>query len=348
MTKTPGSVAQMTTGVAAGMAILYFLRPVLVPFFLAVLLRVLIGGIVGLVIRLFPRAPRWLVLVATAAIVGFTAYSTFIVLLQGMADLVKHASALASHLNILAHSVGIGIGRRLDLATILGWVDLPALERSLVAGFGDVVSEGFLTLFFLVFMLLGPTIETDPKVAKIAATETRAEMQREIFRTVIRGVQKYLISQTIVNFFIAVLAGAAFHLFGLANTAFWAVVVFLLAFMPVVGPVVASIAPALFAALSSRTVSTPVAVFLIVLVIFQIAHNLVLPKMQSRSINTDPLVGMFALGIWTLLWGVPGAILSTPLTVLMMAVAAQNQSTRWLAVFLSYDGNPDGKEEKSG
>jgi AI-2 transport protein TqsA len=48
MATTPSSVAQTATGVAACLAILYFLRPVLVPFFLAVLLRILIAGIVSL------------------------------------------------------------------------------------------------------------------------------------------------------------------------------------------------------------------------------------------------------------------------------------------------------------
>jgi len=341
MATTPSSVAQTATGVAACLAILYFLRPVLVPFFLAVLLRILIGGIVSLVMRMLPRAPRWLVLVATVVIVGFSAYSILIVILQGTSDLIKQGPALPAELDSLIRSVSVGFGRKFDLATVLGFIDFPALEHSLASGIGEAVSEAFLTLFFFMFMLLGPTTDTDPKVVKIATNEARANSHRMVLYKVVRSVQIYLISQTAVNLAIAAIAAAVFRFAQLPDTAFWSVTVFPLAFMPVVGPFVASVVPALFAAIHSESIAVPLGVFAIVLSIFQIAHNLVLPKLQAKSTNTDPLVGMFALGIWTLLWGVPGAILATPLTVLMMVIAAQFQSTRWLAIFMSNDGEPD-------
>ena len=41
---------------------------------------------------------------------------------------------------------------------------------------------------------------------------------------------------------------------------------------------------------------------------------------------------LFALAFWGLLWGVTGAFLSTPLTVLAMVILAEFASTRWLAV----------------
>jgi AI-2 transport protein TqsA len=341
MTTTPGSVAQTTTGVAAGLAILYFLRPVLVPFFLAVLLRILIAGIVSLVIRLLPRAPKWLILVATAAIVGFSAYSIFIVILQGMSDLIKQAPVIPAQLDSLIRSVSVGFGRKFDLASVLGLVDFPALEHGLAAGVGDAVSKAFLTLFFFVFMLLGPGSDADPKIIKATTNEARANSQRVVLSKITRRVQAYLVSQTAINLAIAAISAAVFRFAELPDTAFWSVTVFLLAFMPVVGPFVASVVPAVFAAIHSGSLAVPLGVFVIVLAVFQIAHNLIMPKVQAKSTNTDPLIGIFALGIWTLLWGVPGAILATPLTVLMMVIAAQFESTRWLAILMSHDGVPD-------
>jgi predicted PurR-regulated permease PerM len=40
------------------------------------------------------------------------------------------------------------------------------------------------------------------------------------------------------------------------------------------------------------------------------------------------------------LWGVPGAFLAVPLTLMLMMVFTQFQSTRWIAALLSNDGNP--------
>ena len=346
MTTKPSTVAQTTTGVAAGLAIFYFLRPVLVPFFLALLLRVLVGGIVALVIRLAPRAPKWLTVIATAAIVGLGAYGIFIIILQGITDLVKQGPMLPAQFEGLAHLIGMGLGRSLNSATVLGLIDLPTIEHNLASSLGDAMSEGLLTLIFLFFMLLGPGIDADPKVDKFAGNETRARSQRLIFHHIVRGVQAYLVSQTVINFAIAILAAIVFHFSPLADKAFWAVSVFLLAFMPVVGPFVASAGPAMFIALQTQSLVPPLVVFLSVLLIFQVAHNVLLPRIQARSTNTDPLIGILLLGVWTLLWGIPGAILSTPLTVLMIDVSAQFQSTRWLAIVMSHDGNPNPNDSE--
>lgn len=341
MTTTPGSVAQTTTGVAAGLAILYFLRPVLIPFFLAILLRILISGIVAVVVRLLPRAPKWLILIATAAIVGFSAYSIFIITLQGISDLIRESPDLPGQLDRLIRSATVGFGRKFDLATVLGLIDLPKLEHSLASWLGNAVSMAFLTVLFLVFMLFGATRNSNPKILRITTSEARANSQRIVLNKIVHGVQAYLISQTAINLAIAVISALVFRLAELPNTAFWAVTVFLLAFMPVIGPFVASVVPALFAAIHSDSITVPLVVFAVTLSIFQIAHNLVQPKLQAKSTNTDPLFGLFALGIWTLVWGVPGAILSTPLTVLVMVIAAQFESSRWLAILISHDGAPD-------
>jgi predicted PurR-regulated permease PerM len=41
-----------------------------------------------------------------------------------------------------------------------------------------------------------------------------------------------------------------------------------------------------------------------------------------------------------LLWGVPGAFLAIPLTVMAMIVFAQFEQTRWAAILISNDGTP--------
>ena len=50
-----------------------------------------------------------------------------------------------------------------------------------------------------------------------------------------------------------------------------------------------------------------------------------------------------ALAFWGVIWGIPGMVLSTPLTVVTMAVLAQFPGTRWIAVMLSSDGDPLGE-----
>ena len=71
-----------------------------------------------------------------------------------------------------------------------------------------------------------------------------------------------------------------------------------------------------------------------------IVGNFIYPRMQGRSLNIDPVVVLLALAFWGAIWGVAGAFLSTPLTVMAMVILAQFDGTRWIAVLLSADGAP--------
>jgi predicted PurR-regulated permease PerM len=71
-----------------------------------------------------------------------------------------------------------------------------------------------------------------------------------------------------------------------------------------------------------------------------VVGNFIYPRMQGRSLNIDPVVVLLALAFWGAIWGVAGAFLSTPLTVMTMVILAQFEGTRWIAILLSADGNP--------
>jgi len=69
--------------------------------------------------------------------------------------------------------------------------------------------------------------------------------------------------------------------------------------------------------------------------------NTIQPKMMGDSMNLSALVVILALSVWSALWGGVGAFLSAPLTVIIMIILAQFPTTRWIAVLLSADGDPD-------
>ena len=62
---------------------------------------------------------------------------------------------------------------------------------------------------------------------------------------------------------------------------------------------------------------------------------------MGRSLNLSPVVILLALALWGSIWGVVGAILCVPLTVIMMIVFSRFEITRPAAVLLSRDGRLD-------
>ena len=57
------------------------------------------------------------------------------------------------------------------------------------------------------------------------------------------------------------------------------------------------------------------------------------------ELNLSPLVILLSLALWGTLWGIPGAILCVPITVLMMIIFSNFEATRPIAVLLSKDGD---------
>ncbi len=118
------------------------------------------------------------------------------------------------------------------------------------------------------------------------------------------------------------------------------VAIFAVSYIPVIGSLIGSIAPALFALVQFPTVAPALAIFVAIQAIYLVVGNVVVPKMQAASQNIDPVAGILAFSIWSLLWGIPGAILAAPLTFALMLTLAQFEPTRWLAVLISNDGKP--------
>ena len=69
--------------------------------------------------------------------------------------------------------------------------------------------------------------------------------------------------------------------------------------------------------------------------------NVVQPRMQRDSLNIDFVVILLSLAVWGAIWGIAGMFLSTPLTLTAIILLAQFGGTRWIAVILSADGEPE-------
>ena len=137
---------------------------------------------------------------------------------------------------------------------------------------------------------------------------------------------------------------------GLQHVLFWAFIIFLANYIPVIGAAIGVLFPSVFALLQFDDLWRPVLLAGGMEVVHTVVNHVLAPRMQGKSLNLDPLVVLFALGFWGALWGTTGAFLSTPLTVAAMAVLAEFSATRPIAVLLSGDGRPyadmDGEAEQ--
>lgn len=122
----------------------------------------------------------------------------------------------------------------------------------------------------------------------------------------------YLRGVTLVALFDAVFIGLALLIIGVPLVVPLTVLTFIGAFVPIVGAFVAGIAAVLVALVSLGPVAA-LGVAAAVIVVQQLEGNLFQPVVVGRSVNLHPIAILLAVTAGTVLGGIIGAVVATPL-----------------------------------
>ena len=326
------------------LALLYFLRDILIPFVIAFVLVVIVEALVAAIKRRWPAAPAWLVSWTAGILVIVAAAGGIFVLAQGAVQMVEQAPALLDKLNGLAQSIGRSLHLRepLDLKALVGQVNVRQVAGYVLSGVQGIGGTVILIIIYFGFMLGGRRRISD-KFDLIAGSS--ASSPNRLVERAATDIRTYLWVQTVTGAMITAAATAVMLVVGLNNVLFWTVVIFLLTALSGVSSAstiwAGSIAPALFALLQFPTSWQAIAIFAVTQVAAFVVGNVIYPRMQADTQNIDPLATILALSFWTFLWGLAGAFLAVPLTLMMMMIFAQFDGTKWIAAALSNDGKPD-------
>ena len=332
----------MLTGAAAGLALLYYLRNILIPFVIAFVLVVLVEALVTWIRRRWRSAPSWLVSwVAGLVVIGATAGGIF-ALAQGGVQMVEQAPALLDRIEQLVQSIGRSLHLRetLHLKALIGQVNVARIAGYVLSGVQGVGGTVILIVIYFGFMVSGRR-RISRKFDAMAAASRGDNLTKAVIERAAADIRTYMWVQTVTGVMITAGAAAVMLIVGFNNVLFWSVIFFLLTFIPQIGVTVGSIAPALFALLQFPTTWQAIAIFAAIQVVAFVVGNLIYPRMQADTQNIDPIATILALSFWTVLWGIPGAFLAVPMTLMLMMIFAQFENTKWVAAVLSNDGKPD-------
>lgn len=211
---------------------------------------------------------------------------------------------------------------------------------------GDIAKalQGFASnaVFILIYLgfILASRRSFERKMVSLAPSRAGRHGAMETFQRIRDGVEQYLWVQTVTGLMIAGASWLVMLALGLDNSVFWAFLIFVAAYIPIVGGAIGILAPPLFALLQFPGYWQAITLLVVLQSIQFLVGNLILPRMQSDSLNMTPVALLLSLAFWGMIWGVPGMFLSTPLTVIIMVVCAQFDGARWVAVLLSANGDP--------
>jgi AI-2 transport protein TqsA len=335
------STAQIITGIAAAVALLHFLASIIIPFVIAFVLTVLVNALVHFIQSRWATAPGWAVSLLAGLVVITTASTGIFIMAQGAAEIVSQGPALVSRLDDIVLGIGrsLHLSEPLHLTSILGKISVADVAGFLLAGMQGLFSGLLLMVVYFGFMLAGRK-RIAAKVEKAAGSSSRANAIKMTVGRIEADIETYVWVQTITGLVLTVSATGVMLVVGLNNVLFWAVLFFLLTFIPNIGVTIGSIAPSLFALVQFQTIWQAITIFLVIQFVATIVGNLFYPRLQANTQNIDPVATLLSLAFWSWLWGLPGAFLAVPMTLMSMMVFTQFSSTRWVAALLSNDGNP--------
>ena len=185
----------------------------------------------------------------------------------------------------------------------------------------NIVSDATLVILFMTFFLFGS--KKTPPITNPAIKEMLANVSVYLSVKLIASIATGLIAAGILFGFQVKLAGL------------FAMFVFLLNFIPSVGSIIAVLlpAPVLFLQYGLGP-QFFVVIGLLVASEFTIG-NLVEPRFLGEGMDLHPAAVVASLIFWTLVWGVPGAFLSVPITASIKIVLSKIKHTRPVAEFLA-------------
>jgi AI-2 transport protein TqsA len=343
--------------VIAGGATLKWMQDILTPLALALFLAVMIDSFARVMTMRASKFPPKLAL-PTAVVLSLLLFGVSIwIVVDNGKTFFDHSSEYVASLNAIIAKFAplvarLAPGLELKVAPTIG--DL-VKQLNPQRYFGDVAQSfnSFATSAVLVLIYLGFILASRRgfarKIVALFPQHPERERNMKMFQRIRDGVEQYLWIQTVTGLMIAIAAWVVMMLVRLDNAFFWAFLIFLAAYLPIIGGAVGCFLPPVFALIQfPDSVWPAIILFAALQSIFFVVGNVIYPRMQGDSLNMDPTVILLSLAVWGALWGVPGMFLSTPLTVAAMVILAQFEGSRWIAILLSEDGDPQGEPLLSG
>lgn len=314
--------------------VLKLARPVLIPFILAVFLSYIIDPLLTFLTGC--RCPRPAAVLFVLALVFVLSYLAGALVYSSGKSLAAELPKYQQRLGDLARLLENGVGPfKLNLSSVLEKLDFGKIGAVILGAIGPFfgfLGRLLLVFLFLVFIVLGRG--RGPMKVQAALGAGRAGQVRAAFESINGQVRKYLVIKTVMSLVNGLEVWLVLTLFGVDFAAFFGFLAFALNFIPSIGSIASTALRVGFAFFQFGTFWTPFWVLVITAGLDGILGNFIEPRIMGKGLGLSPLLIFFSLLFWGWLWGIPGMILSVPLTAVIKIVCQNIRPLRPVAVLM--------------
>lgn len=210
-----------------------------------------------------------------------------------------------------------------------------ASRVSLAVGSASGVLLNFGLVMLYVGFLLAERGRIFRRIVMLGRDQSEQDDLAGVLTSVSDGIRQYLFVKTAMSLLTAITSYAVLSYLKLDFSETWAVIIFLLNYIPSIGSVLGVFFPAMLALVQFDTL-TPFLIIAVFLTGLQFSiGNILEPFLMGRSLNLSPFVIIVSLAFWSTIWGIAGAFLAVPITAAFVILCREIKSWRWIGALLS-------------
>ena len=206
------------------------------------------------------------------------------------------------------------------------------LLTGLLSGVGGMITTSITVLFFLIFIIFEAHLL--PGRIERAWPNSNSEKMEVIQSQIEEGINTYIIVKTGCGLGSAVIAAILMVIFGIDLWFVWAVLTFILNYVPYIGSLIATIPPLILAVILLEPAGF-IVLTLLLLVNQQVWGNYIETKWAGRALDLSPVLLLLITAFSFWLWGITGMILAVPLFAIIKIALENIEETRPIAIMLS-------------
>ncbi|MCD4744773.1 MAG: AI-2E family transporter [Bacteroidales bacterium] len=246
-------------------------------------------------------------------------------------DAPKYEESLNKMGSSLFHSLndkGLNISHD-QLVKMLDPGKIINFTATVISKLGGIMGSTVLIFFIVLFMLL----ELNSFSVKTKAIVKTPAKSLNYLTRISHSIRNYLGIKTMTSLLTGVLIWICLLIIGVDYAILWALIAFLLNYIPTIGSIIAGVPAVLFALVQLGFGGALWTIGSYVIVNMMIG-NVIEPKIMGKGMGLSTLVVFLSLIFWGFVLGTVGMFLSVPLTMTLKIMLEQSDKTQWIAILL--------------
>jgi AI-2 transport protein TqsA len=312
-------LATLATGAA-----LAWLRPVMIPFVLAVFIAISLAPLIELQEE-YAKVPRPVALLTTVVVSAVLLLLLGSLISASVRELAENSDLYSARLTLLVERAVTALP-----AAASKWLDetdfrqIVASPLQTVGGvlmgttnaILELLSRSLMVFLFVTFLLIGAPGRPDSGVWRDARI----------------SIERYLITKAVISAATGFLVWLTLNLIGIDLALVFGLLAFLLNFIPSIGSIIATLLPLpmvlvnpnLSVAGATAAIAVPGCIQLFI-------GNFLEPRIMGDRLDLHPVTVLLGLMVWGMLWGIVGMLLATPIMAVIKLILARFEGGRAVA-----------------